>query len=492
MIGDNRAPKGRWWVPLGVLILSIAMLYFLIKLEPGETFNVIAGLIWENADKASSATYVSESNANVAIISLMAFACMKIVCAISIVLSLSAAIRAHTKDVGKDETVDQFGEMLGRRLDYISDGIIGLHKRFGSSGQAISNMTREDRSESQGVSERVVKEGEDDPTLTPYYQELKSDNVFHAAKGKKYILGIDVGGSKIKLGIVNKSNICLSNVECETSKYEESKDGIVSALRKLFDNEAVMCDDIAAVGIAWPAPTIDGRPKRRAINIDIDLNNLKRILEKCIGNVAVCVINDANAAAFGEYKCRGYKDGDSLALVTLGTGMGCGLILHGKPWEGAFGYAGEIGHIICSRGEARECRCGHNDCTEKYLSSVGLEENYREAIKSGGEDTGETVDAKSIMVRAKTDDATKKVVIEYAQSLGVSLAQLANTIDPGLISIGGGISGSLESYLPEIRDSFEKNVIPGLECTRIEIAELENNAGIVGAAAYAGWKLNYW
>jgi glucokinase len=188
--------------------------------------------------------------------------------------------------------------------------------------------------------------------------------------------------------------------------------------------------------------------------------------------------NDANAAAYGEYWRGAGRGCDSMVLLTLGTGVGGGLVLHGELWRGADGMAGEIGHVTVEP-NGRTCRCGNAGCLETYASATAVVENYREL--SGIE---EGVSAEEVGRRALEGDANaRQSYREAGRSLGIAFAGLVNLLNPEQIVIGGGVLPAWDLFMPTAEQELRRRAFaPAAERVRFAPAALGDLAGVTGAA----------
>ena len=307
-------------------------------------------------------------------------------------------------------------------------------------------------------------------------------------------VGVDVGGTKIAAGVVDEKGEILERRRLDSPATDS--EAIEATIAELV-LELKRDHDIEAVGVG-AAGFVDVRRSTVlfAPNLAWRDEPLKAELER-LTDLPVVVENDANAAAWGEFAFGGGKDVDDLLLVTVGTGVGGGLVLDGKLHRGAFGVAAEIGHFrVVPQG--RPCGCGQRGCWEQYASGSALVRDTRERLAAGGEDV------QSLLERAGGDPeaVTGPIVTEAAQSgdavavellaevgrwLGEGIASLTAVLDPAVVVIGGGVSEAGDLLLDPIREHFlatltARDYRPHLE---IRPAELGNRAGLIGAADLA-------
>ena len=222
-----------------------------------------------------------------------------------------------------------------------------------------------------------------------------------------------------------------------------------------------------------------------ACNLNFNKVSIKPIEEKC--GVSVKILNDADAAAYGEYVASGSK-ADSFICITLGTGIGSGIIINGKIYNGFNGAGGEIGHTTLIK-DGIKCSCGRKGCWEKYASATALVAQTKVAIKNNPESimSKETVINGQTAFRAadKGDETALKVVEKYIEYVAEGLVNVINIFQPKKVVIGGGISREGEPFISRVREFVYKyDYNKYLDKTEITAAELFNDAGIVGAALY--------
>lgn len=301
----------------------------------------------------------------------------------------------------------------------------------------------------------------------------------------KVIFGVDVGGTNIKIG---KFNLDSSDLEkCVIEKYmvkteiNEDPDVLISQI-----HDEVMShlgdDELVGIGIGIPGPVVNGNVLG-AQNIKWEIVNLGERLEKKFPNILVKILNDANAATLGEWYF-GYNHKKSNAiLITLGTGVGGGIILNGHLIEGATGSAGEIGHIKIFPFNGRPCSCGLQGCLEQYASATGIVKTARGLMKNKMTTLSKIkyLSAKSVFDEAKAgDEVAKEVAERTAYYLSVGLASICNTINPDVVIIGGGVSKAGDYFLKKVKAYFEDLSFYSVKDTEIVLATLLNDAGIYG------------
>lgn len=304
----------------------------------------------------------------------------------------------------------------------------------------------------------------------------------------KYCFGVDVGGTTIKLGLFTAEGELLDKWEIKTYAENEGErilPDVSETIKVKIKERKMATDDICGIGVGVPAPVDKNGAIERAANVGWQAKNIKKELEELTG--FSCVIgNDANVAALGEmWKGAGEGEKD-LIMVTLGTGVGGGIIIDGRAVGGAHGAGGEIGHMTVRTDETEACGCGRKGCLEQYASATGLvrlakryfENNVKESILQGKEIT-----AKEIFDAAKAgDEAALLITEEFGAYLGQALVNLAATVDPAVFVIGGGVSKAGNILLDIVKKYFYAHAFYGNQKTKITLATLGNDAGIYGAA----------
>lgn len=310
-------------------------------------------------------------------------------------------------------------------------------------------------------------------------------------------IGIDIGGTKIASAIVtsqfnNKENSLQHFVKTKTpqsaQEFLSNLIDIINDVKSKFDG------DVHAIGIstAGMVNSITGTVLGATGNVPFlnEIPNLKEILEAEL-NLPVVVENDANAAAYGEYKVGAGQAYDSTLMVTLGTGVGGGFVINNEIFEGSRFCAQEIGHICIDRTKSRSCTCGRDGCWEAFASGTGLRITIRETIKElKPEDTKllqldlpiYEVGTHALMDCWKAGDKVSQQIIDrWHQDIAVGLGSVINVLDPESVVVGGGLCKFVN--LEQLKKlTYEQAMMPG---TPVEIATLGNEAGLVGAAFLA-------
>ena len=318
-----------------------------------------------------------------------------------------------------------------------------------------------------------------------------------------YRIGIDLGGTNIAVGLVKVSTDgCEKNYELVKKlstptlaqrPAEEIMDDMAAVCKKLCKEAGVSLSDVAAIGIATPglANCATGVVEY-ANNLPFKNFPLADMLKKRLGFENVSIANDANAAALGEAAAGAAKGTSSSVMITLGTGVGGGVVIDGKLLTGFNFAAGELGHIVIEAG-GRLCTCGRRGCWERYSSATALKEMTLEKIAECRAQNRYTKMAEDPHVSGRTacdamregDEAAKEVYDKYVYYLALGLTNIINIFQPEVLTVGGGISGEgqslIDALMPLIREEwYGKN---SKKHTELRIATLGNDAGIIGAAA---------
>ena len=299
-------------------------------------------------------------------------------------------------------------------------------------------------------------------------------------------IGIDVGGTAIKGAVVDEKGKLYGQDSVPTVGGEEIANGIVTLCNRLMKMNK---EEVKGIGIGC-AGVIDSTEGKviLARNLSlVDFPLVKLVREKI--NVPVKITNDANAAALGEAKFGAGRNYKSSILVTLGTGVGGGIVIDGKLFEGNKSAGAEIGHMVIEKG-GEPCSCGRRGCFEAYSSAValkrmtkiGMEENPGSAM--WGKYTSQTVTGKTAFEFYKTDTAASEVVEKYIEYLACGLVNLANIFRPEIIMLGGGVSKEGERLTVPLQEIMDREAFAiGYAPVKVATATLGNSAGAYGGVA---------
>ena len=310
--------------------------------------------------------------------------------------------------------------------------------------------------------------------------------------GMKYCAGIDIGGTTIKLGIIDEEGALISKWEIPTRKGENGllfmKD-IADELRKYVDEkEGMEMEDLLGAGMGIPGPVLPDGYVEVCVNLGVKDIYPAKLLSDLMGGIPVQVANDANVAALGEMWQGAGKGHDSICMVTLGTGVGGGIVNEGRIISGMHGAGAEIGHMRVDDEEKEMCNCGGHGCLEQYASATGI---VRVAKRMLAHDTSESrmreveeLTAKDVCDLAKEGDPLALKSLSYSMDrLAFILSHIALATDPQVFVIGGGVSKAgtfLTDMIAEKLKSYQSIVY--IERYDVTLATLGNNAGIYGAA----------
>lgn len=311
-----------------------------------------------------------------------------------------------------------------------------------------------------------------------------------------YRIGVDLGGTNIVVGLVNEKMIIADSLSVKTNlpkSAEEIVGDIGKLCRDIIKKNGLRQIDIESVGVGVPG-TANQKTGILEYANNLGFNNVPfvELMKKEI-DIPVRMDNDANAAAWGEYKAGGYEC-ESFVLITIGTGIGGGVILDGKLLRGVNYAAGELGHTTINF-SGKPCNCGRTGCFEVYGSATALIEQTREAMKKQNTDSSllfelcgnslEKIEAKHVFDAVKRNDGLAKQLLDtYTTYLSEGIANIINIFQPEILCIGGGVSKAGDLLLNPVKEKTGKAIysINANVNTRITIAKHDNDAGIIGAA----------
>lgn len=305
---------------------------------------------------------------------------------------------------------------------------------------------------------------------------------------KQYCFGIDVGGTSVKCGLFETDGSVVEKWEIPTrveNQGEAILPDVAETILKKIEEKSIDKETVVGVGIGIPGPVNENGEVECAVNLHWGYKDIARELHELTGLTAKAG-NDANVAALGEAWKGSAEGARNLFMVTLGTGVGGGVIVDGHIVAGSHGAGGEIGHACVNPEETETCNCGNQGCLEQVASATGI---VRLAKKELEENPAPSV-LRDIKVSAKSvfdaykegDDLAVKIVNRFANHLGRALANFACVIDPQVIVIGGGVSKAGEVLVDVVGKYFRRYAFSSCKETPIVIAELGNDAGICGAA----------
>lgn len=305
----------------------------------------------------------------------------------------------------------------------------------------------------------------------------------------KYVFGVDLGGTTVKMGLFAEDATLIDKWEIPTDKAEKGSKilpDIAASIQDKINEKSLEKENIIGVGIGVPGPVDSKGVIYTAPNLGWDVFNVNDTLSEMLG-LAVKAGNDANVAALGEMWKGGGAGYQNLVTVTLGTGVGGGIIIEGKVLAGYSGAGGEIGHIHVEDNEEKVCGCGNKGCLEQYASATGI---VYIAKKRLAKDDAPSVlrshadfSAKTVWDAVKAGDGVAiEIAEQFGEYLGKGLASIACVVNPEIIVIGGGVSKAGEILLDYIVKNYKPYVFKGSRDTKFALATLGNDAGIYGAA----------
>jgi glucokinase len=315
---------------------------------------------------------------------------------------------------------------------------------------------------------------------------------------KPYVLGIDIGGTNTVFGIVDTRGAVIASASIKTAKHNNIEDYIddlyTEATRLIEANDAV--DKIGGIGIGAPNANYFTGMIEDAPNLPWPSPiPLAKLVSDKFG-IPVAITNDANAAAIGEMTygaARGMKD---FIMITLGTGVGSGIVVNGQVVYGHDGFAGELGHVIVKRNNGRLCGCGRTGCLEAYCSATGVARTAREYLELSTEPSLlrnlqiEDITSKDVYDAATAGDKLAKDVFEYTgKILGEAMADMMVFSSPQAFIMFGGLAKSGELLMKPLREAMDKNMLPIFKGkAKVLLSELkEADAAVLGASAL-GWE----
>ena len=305
----------------------------------------------------------------------------------------------------------------------------------------------------------------------------------------RYCFGVDVGGTTVKLGFFDEEGNLLEKWEIPTRTQDDGKNILPDVAASILDKmreRGVSREDITGVGIGAPGPVDAKGTVYVAVNLGWGTFSLKNELQSLL-NLPVEAGNDANVAALGEMWKGGGQGYSNAVAVTLGTGVGGGIIVDGKILSGATGAGGEIGHIHVMDGEQERCNCGNCGCLEQYASATGVVRLAKRRLAMDDKPSVlrecESVSAKAVFDAVKAgDELAMEVAERFGEILGKALAGIAAVVNPEIFVIGGGVSKAGPVLLDYIQKYYTPSAFSGSRGALFSLATLGNDAGIYGAA----------
>lgn len=303
----------------------------------------------------------------------------------------------------------------------------------------------------------------------------------------KCIIGVDIGGTKIKIGKFLEEEL-VELVELPTNTTDQGKyilEEVYYEIDKLIGE-----DNLVGIGIGVPGPVVDG-VVLGAHNLGWGKIDIRQKFLQRYHNIKCTVMNDANAATLGEMAYGGGKNYRDFVFITLGTGIGGGIVINRELIEGSTGSCGEVGHIRVGFHNHRKCNCGLYDCVEQYASATGIVKTAKEFIIGRRTRLHEVeLTSKTIFDIAKEGDyIANEIVNDMIEKLATALSQIANTINPEAFVIGGGVSKAGDFLLNKLEKRFNELAFFSVRGVKFELARLGNKAGMYGNFYRVGLEL---
>ena len=308
---------------------------------------------------------------------------------------------------------------------------------------------------------------------------------------KEYAFGIDLGGTTAKIGLFTTSGALLEKWEVATDTSnagEHILENLAAAILGKMNEQGIQPEQVEGVGIGVPGPVLDSSivPIVCANLGGWGERNVSAQLSGLLNGLKVLVGNDANVAALGEIWMGAAKGAKNAVMVTLGTGVGGGVVVNGKVIDGVHGAGGEIGHITVNRHETATCGCGKHGCLEQYSSATGVVRCMKKLLDENPDTPcvlrGTEFAAKDVFDAARNGDAlAAREVDEMSDTLGMALANIASTVDPEAFLVGGGVARTGDVLFAPLNKHFQEYAFKSCREIPIKQASLGNDAGIYGA-----------
>lgn len=306
---------------------------------------------------------------------------------------------------------------------------------------------------------------------------------------KTYCFGIDVGGTSVKCGLFHTDGTLVEKWEIPTRTENNGQNilpDVAETINAKLAEKNIDKADVEGVGIGIPGPINSRGEAACAVNLYWGFTPVAQILGDLTGLKAQAG-NDANVAALGEAWKGAAAGAQNIIMITLGTGVGGGIIINGKILAGSHGAGGEIGHALVVRGEEEKCNCGNHGCLEQYASATGIVRVAGRVLAASEDDSTlrelQNITAKDVLDAFKAGDTVAVRIMEYVGDLlGGAIAGFTTVVDPEAIVIGGGVSKAGQPLIDCIEKYYQRYAFSSCKETPIVLATLGNDAGIYGAA----------
>ena len=304
----------------------------------------------------------------------------------------------------------------------------------------------------------------------------------------KYGFGVDLGGTTVKIAYFDENGNMISKWEIPTVTADCGSrilPDIAASIREFREKNGIARENLLGIGIGVPGPVDAKGNVNRCVNLGWGTFNINKELSALTG-LPVTAGNDANVAALGEFWKGGGQGCDNMVFVTLGTGVGGGIVIEGKLLHGAHGSGAEIGHMVLNRDETAVCGCGKRGCVEQYCSATGIVRMAKLALEASDEDSSlrrlPNLTCKDIFDAGKQgDQLALQVLDEYYAYMGEFLADVCCVVNPEVVVLGGGVSKAGDVLLDGLKPYFNKYVFHAASNVKFTLAALGNDAGAYGA-----------
>lgn len=305
----------------------------------------------------------------------------------------------------------------------------------------------------------------------------------------KLCFGVDLGGTTVKMGLFTVEGALLQDWEIPTRKEDNGShiiDDIAASIKAKMESDSIDEADVVGIGIGVPGPVTPNGVVKGCVNLGWGDVPVEESLKDKTG-FPVKAGNDANVAALGELWQGGGKGFNSLVMVTLGTGVGGGIVIDGKIIAGSHGAGGEIGHMGVVYDETECCNCGKKGCLEQVASATGIVKETKKLLANESMESSlrsyDTFTAKDVFDEAKKGDALALMAVDkLGEYIGIALSHIAAVVDPDVFIIGGGVSKAGDFLIDAIHKHYVEKAFTQCRKTPIKLATLGNSAGIYGSA----------
>lgn len=304
---------------------------------------------------------------------------------------------------------------------------------------------------------------------------------------KKYGFGVDIGGTTIKMSLFEMTGHMVDKWEIPTNTQDHGSsilNDVAAVIEGRLVQDSIAKEDVEGIGIGVPGPVVQDSVVTECVNLGWGRVDVAKELAEKTG-LKVRVGNDANVAALGEMWQGGGKGYKNVIMITLGTGVGGGIIINGKVINGSNGAGGEIGHVFVNETEEETCGCGKRGCLEQYASATGIVRLAKRALAADDRESAmrgvQNISAKTVLDAAKQgDELASEVVEQMGQILGTALANAACIVDPEVFVIGGGVSKAGTIITEVIRKYYIERAFNSCRNADFALAQLGNDAGVYG------------